>query len=381
MVVQSKKIQLKEFLPHVLGMLLFSNGFLHLSVSILLAFGLETQFLSILDGNIPFWKTSVRLSGVIIGFILAIWQFFNGVGIYRRKKKAVYSTILLLFLSSIKYLVFNSFPQVVFLNVFFFVFLVIAWNSFEKDNSEKMKNYQEFVACIAVVLALIYGVAGSYMLKKHYVGIDSILDAVYYTVITYSTVGYGDIFPKNAEAKLFTITMVLMGLGAGATAVSFIIGPKIESKVKGIFKIMGNMNNMKDHVILCGFSELSKAVVKQLKMHQIPYVIIDNTSELINAQQDEEYIIYRGMISSIKTFQDVNIKKAKAVIIAFERDPENVLATLTVKEALENLKNADKIKVITRIENEHNLEKARKIGVHDIISPSTLAAKSILDSL
>ena len=379
--ISQKKFTMKEFLPHVLGMILFANGFVHLAACIVLLFGIDVQFLSILDGGFPLWKTSIRYAGVVMGIFLAVWQFANGIGIYQRKKKAVYSTILILFLSSIKYMIFNSFPQMVFLNLFFLLFLIFTWKFFEKDNSESMKNYQETVAWLTVVLALIYGIIGSYMLRAHYTGIKTILDAVYYTVITYSTVGYGDIFPKNTEAKIFTITMVIIGLGAGATAVSFIIGPKIESKVKGILKIMGDMNHMKDHVILCGFSELSKAVVRQLKTHDIPYVIIDNSPELTHSQFDEEYIIFKGMISSVKTFEDVNIKKAKAVIIAFERDPENVLTTLTVKEALEHVKNAENIKVITRIENEHNLEKARKIGVHDIISPSSLAAKSIIGSL
>ncbi|GEM_PF-2352188 len=375
-----KKFSFNEFLPHVLGMILFCNGFLHITISILLALGIDTQFLVLIDSD-SLNKNTLRYIGIASGIIIGVWQFFNGIGIYKRHKRAVYSTVLLIFMSSIKYMVFNSFPQMVFINIFFLVFLILIWRFFEKDTSERMRTYQELVAWLTVALALAYGICGSYMLRNHYEGITTMMDAVYYTIITYSTVGYGDIIPKTTEAKIFTITMVLIGLGSFAATVTFIIGPKIESKVKGIFNIMGNLSNMKDHVIICGFSDLAKAIVKHLKLHDIPYVIIDNSLEAVSTQQDDNYIIFKGLISSVKTFEEVNIKKAKAVITVFDRDPENILATLTIKEALENVKHPENIKIITRIENENNIEKARKIGVHEIISPSSMAAKSIIGIL
>lgn len=375
-----KKYSFREFLPHVLGMLLFANGFVHIAISIFLVFGFDIDVLSAIDG-VALSKHYMRYVGVGTGIILGIWQFFNGIGVYRRHKRALYSTVLLIFLSSIKYVIFNSFPQMVFLNIFFLVFLILSWRFFEKDNSQGMKNYQELVAWLTVALALVYGICGSYMLRAHYEGIKTMMDAVYYTIITYSTVGYGDIVPITTEAKVFTITMVLIGLGSFATTATFIIGPKIESKVKGIFNIMGNLSSMKDHVIICGFSDLAKAIAKHLKLHDIHYVIIDNSMEVAPVAHDDAYIVFKGLISSVKTFEEVNIKKAKAVITAFDKDPENILATLTIKEALENVKHADQIKIITRIENENNVEKARKLGVHEVISPSSMAAKSIIGIL
>lgn len=374
-----KKFSFSEFLPHVLGMLLFCNGFLHIAISTLLALGIDIQFFILLDSDF-LMQTSFRYVGIASGIIIGIWQFFNGVGIYKKHKRAVYSTVLLVFLSSIKYMIFNSFPQMVFLNLFFLVFLILTWRFFEKDTSQRMKNYQELVAWFTVALALIYGICGSYMIRAHYDGIKTLMDAVYYTVVTYTTVG-GDINPITNDAKIFTMTMVIIGLGSFATTVTFIIGPKIESKVKGIFNIMGNLSSMKNHVIVCGFSDLAKAIVKHLKINGIPYVIIDNSLEAGNTQQEDNYIIFKGLISSVKTFEAVNIKKAKAVITVFDRDPENILTTLTIKEALEGVKHSENIKIITRIENENNIEKARKIGVNEIISPSSMAAKSIIGIL
>ena len=93
-----KKFNFSDFLPHVLGMLLFFNGFFHIIVSIFLVFGIDTTIMSLLDG-ISFSKHSVRYAGITSGIIIGVWQFFNAVGIYKRKKKAVYSTILIVFLS------------------------------------------------------------------------------------------------------------------------------------------------------------------------------------------------------------------------------------------------------------------------------------------
>ncbi|MEI6055948.1 MAG: hypothetical protein WCR55_07805, partial [Lentisphaerota bacterium] len=110
-----KKFSFNEFLPHVLGMILFCNGFLHITISILLALGIDTQFLVLIDSD-SLNKNTLRYIGIASGIIIGVWQFFNGIGIYKRHKRAVYSTVLLIFMSSIKYMVFNSFPQMVFIN-------------------------------------------------------------------------------------------------------------------------------------------------------------------------------------------------------------------------------------------------------------------------
>lgn len=101
-------------------------------------------------------------------------------------------------------------------------------------NSKTFSFYQ-FVVVITFLLAISYSVLGLYYLRDEFDGIKNISDAVYFTIVTFSTVGYGDIHPITEEAKLFTISIMIVGIGLFATIITVLAG-SIINKVTDKFK-------------------------------------------------------------------------------------------------------------------------------------------------
>ena len=106
--------------------------------------------------------------------------------------------------------------------------------AFNKKNSKNLSFYQ-FVVAITFLLAISYSLLGLYYLRDEFDGIKNISDAVYFTIVTFSTVGYGDIHLITEEAKLFTISIMIVGIGLFATIIT-VLASSIINKVTDKFK-------------------------------------------------------------------------------------------------------------------------------------------------
>ena len=92
-------------------------------------------------------------------------------------------------------------------------------------------------ALTGVLFTLGYGVLGSYVLGADFTPkLTNIIDAVYFAVVTMATVGYGDITPRTAEARLFCVSLIVLGLVVFATSLTAIIGPLIDNRMKKLLK-------------------------------------------------------------------------------------------------------------------------------------------------
>ncbi|ORU22119.1 potassium channel protein, partial [Francisella tularensis subsp. holarctica] len=104
---------------------------------------------------------------------------------------------------------------------------------FNKKNNKNLSFYQFVI--VTFLLAISYSVLGLYYLRDEFDGIKNISDAVYFTIVTFSTVSYGDIHPITEEAKLFTISIMIVGIGLFATIITVLAG-SIINKVTDKFK-------------------------------------------------------------------------------------------------------------------------------------------------
>lgn len=127
------------------------------------------------------------------------------------------------------------------------------------------------VAVLLLLLILTVGTFG-YMFIEH----GSFFDSLYMTVITITTVGYGEIIPLSPAGRMFTIGLLLAGVGL----VLYLVGEVTEYMVEGGLKrIMGRKNmekkvaGLKDHYIVCGFGRIGKVICKNFKENRLPFVI------------------------------------------------------------------------------------------------------------
>ena len=139
--------------------------------------------------------------------------------------------------------------------------------------SEVKLGYAQIVALFSVLFALGYGIIGSYALRAQFNNLETWIDAVYFTFVTYSTLGFGDIHPLTAEAKIFVISMIPIGVGSFITAIATLLGPALEKRLKGVLGIMKKFQHITNHVIICGYSNVSESVIDELQERDVPFLI------------------------------------------------------------------------------------------------------------
>jgi len=190
---------------------------------------------------------------------------------------------------------------------------------------------QRFAAAIlslAVIVAV--GTAGYAVLEHLPLG-----QAAYLTVITLTTVGYGDVVPHTPGGQLFTVVLILTGLGT----VLYLASIGAEIVIEGHLRDMLGRNAMqrgidalRDHVIVCGYGRLGRVVTDELRRNGADVVVVDadpgREAELKAA--DVPYEIGSALIDEV--LERAGIRRAKAIVIATPSDPDNVFITLSVRE-------------------------------------------------
>lgn len=182
-----------------------------------------------------------------------------------------------------------------------------------------------------VLAVLAYGIFGSYLLGGGFVPqIHDYGTATYFTVVTLSTVGYGDIVPKTHEARWFVISLLVIGLGVFASAIASTLGPKISGELQRLFKPKGNNVEHKDHVILVGEGAIALNTATELKERRVPFVQI--VSSRAEAAADETHTVVEGDASDDQVLRKAGIASARMVIAARDDDGENAFISLVAKD-------------------------------------------------
>ena len=229
-----------------------------------------------------------------------------------------------------------------------------------------------------IIFAMFYGTIGTYLLRHEFQGVHSIIDALYFTVITYSTVGYGDISPNSQAGKVFVMTMVGTGLIMFTTGIT-LIAYTMNTKLKGF---ISNINrgeiSMTNHIILVGYGILTRILIEQCKKDDQPYLVIDqsrNTDGDKQSSLDDEHLMLSPYPGHVDTLVRARTNEAKIIIVNFESDSDTILAIMSVAEYL--LQFTIRPKIIARIYYAENIEKAKKAGADEVVAPHLLAAKEI----
>ena len=200
----------------------------------------------------------------------------------------------------------------------------------------------------------------------------SLVDGLYMTVITITTVGYGEVFTLSPAGRYFTIVLIMVGVGL----VLYLFGKVTEAMVEGSLQsYMGRktmdkkLAGLKDHFIVCGFGRIGKVICQILHENKRPFVIIENNSAEIKAIQDLNYILLDGDASSDEALHKANIEHAKGLIAVVSSDADNVYTILSAKGINPNLF------VLARSSGSEGSEtKLIRAGADKVISPYYIGA-------
>lgn len=332
-----RALNLKRWFPHVpVALLVVVTGFAQLivtsgSLQRLVAATLSgTSLVSTVAGglHIP------HIRGVpqeAIGALLVIM----GIGMLWRSRLAWVLTFLLtlatvfLELSPLS----SASRSLIVFSLILLVLLVLFRRSFDRASLATGTLF----ALTGVLFAVGYGVLGSYVLGTGFKPpIRNVVDAVYFAVVTMSTVGYGDITPKTADARLFTVSLIVLGLAIFATSLTAVIGPLIDNRMRRLLQPKRSKMKRSAHIIVTGTGPLARSAVKAIEERGLHATAIWLAPRPEDLDQPEDLIIGDG--SDTDVLESADIADARAVLALSEDDAFNAFVVLAAKEMNPNVR-------------------------------------------
>jgi len=229
-------------------------------------------------------------------------------------------------------------------------------------------------ALLGVGSLLIYGTLGSLWFGAGYTPpIHSLPTAFYYTIETMSTVGYGDIVPHSLQARMFTVSMIVLGISVFATTLSVVIGPLIGGSLKRTLEGKMQREQRKNHYVIIGASSLAYAMWKELSSRGVPVTIIAPSGHPSPFPETADVITADATRS--ETLELAGVPKAKAVLTLRDDDAENAFAVLAVKEL------APGVKTIAGVNDVRHVNKIRRVQPDVLFAPQLLGSQLLARDL
>ncbi len=207
------------------------------------------------------------------------------------------------------------------------------------------------IGLVAVSVAIAYGTVGTLLLGDQFSPpVHDFYTAIYYTFVVLTTLGLGDILPVTTTARLFTVSVALLGIASFLGAITTFLGPALQQRMTKVVNAMESMEftGFANHTIVCGYTPLCSEFLKNQKKN-VPIVIIVRDLEVAMALKNEGYIVYREYADNIDVLRQAGLKKARHVYICSPDDAYNLLIALTIQKFKKQENLNCKITVIVNI--------------------------------
>jgi len=188
-------------------------------------------------------------------------------------------------------------------------------------------------------------------------------DAVYWSIITISTVGYGDVVPITIEGKLVTLVLVVSSFLVIAFGTSIITtGLSDRMEIIKENRVQSETSKMKDFVIVCGFGMMAKYFCEELLNVGKNFIIIDNNKDAVNSAKNLNYLAIHADATNMQTLEMMGINKGATSVIALTNDDAVNLSIVLSARALN-----ERIKIISRVNKSNSKKKFEIAGVNETI--------------
>ena len=321
--------------------------------------------------------------GVIMPIILGYLMILIAKGIYQRKR--AYWVLAVIFISLS---IFGDYTQdnhfsydfTFILHSIEIILLLVFRRQFNEKTSKRI-TFHQFIITLTFFLSIAYSVLGVYYLKDEFNGIHNIADAIYFTLVTFSTVGYGDIHPITDEAKMFTMSVMIIGIGFFASVVTLLAGSVI-NKISDKFKHQHGASLMNNHLIICGYTEITKCLIKEYFKSQVTDLVVIEKNYLqkfLNIDEEQQKHFIDAESHDYEALKKANLAKADAIFILNEKDSDNILTLLSIKEVLKDANKLPKISI--KLDKDESINIANNIGVDQIVSPTKTMAEILIKDI
>ena len=307
---------------------------------------------------------------VIAGAFLVMMS----LGLYLRSRLAWVISVATVALSVALSLVLKTLPfnGVSVYGVVVLILLLAGRRHFQKSSLAATSLF----AATSLASLLIYAAVGSYILGDQFSpNIRDIGSAAYFVVVTMSTVGYGDVTPRTPEARLFVVSIILLGVTVFATSLSALLVPMVTRRAQILNQLRGRFMKHSDHFIITSQSALARNTSKELRQRGKHVILIVDGEDGSQTRDLGHTDVVTGDPSSLDVLKRAHGQTAKAVLALSDDDAANAFVVLAAKEL------GDGVRTVTVVNDARNLERIRRVRPDLIIAPTILGGELLAMTL
>ncbi len=227
-----------------------------------------------------------------------------------------------------------------------------------------------FIAVLLIFLVIASGTIG-YSLIEHW----SLFDSLYMTITTLTTVGYKEVHDLTHPGRVFTVILILFGLGAMLYTLNFAARIIIEGEIKDVFgrkKLESVIKKLKGHYIVCGYGRMGKIICDELKRRGTPFVVVERDWA---GEPPEDVLIISGDATQDEVLREAGIDNASGLITVLPTDAENLYVVLSARGL------APSLNIVARAVGEGSEKKLLRAGANRAVSPYHIGALRIAHML
>ena len=221
-----------------------------------------------------------------------------------------------------------------------------------------------YIAVILLVFLLIIGVLGFKVISEY-----TWIDSLYMTVITITTVGFGEVQPLDDDAKIFTIFLILTSviiLGYAIKVITEYILTKNDFEELKQKKMQKQIDSYKNHIIICGYGRNGEQAAKKLLAYKKSFVVVEKNKDIIDKFQNELVPFVLGNANEDEVLYQAGIDRASTLISALPNDADNLFVVLSSRQINSELN------IISRASQETSYKKLKLAGANNVILPDRI---------
>ncbi len=230
------------------------------------------------------------------------------------------------------------------------------------------------LAVILLVFILVAGTIGYRVIERW-----TVLDSIYMTVITLASVGFMEVHELSNAGRIFTIVLILVGLGTLLYVISTVTAFVVEGELRNILRrrrMEKKIKALRNHYIVCGFSRTGKQIVGELEKSGKGFVVVERDPERLEMPGEEKEILSLvGDATSEQVLMDAGLEAARGLVTCLSSDQDNLFVVLTARRLNPDLR-------IVSLAVEENAEgKLRSVGADGVVSSHKIGGMRLASEL
>jgi voltage-gated potassium channel len=205
-----------------------------------------------------------------------------------------------------------------------------------------------------------------------------LLDSLYMTIITISTVGYGEVHEIGPGGRVFTVLLIIFGVSIITYMVSLVVETLIAGEIRSVLgrrKVGKRIKSLRDHYIICGYGRIGSIICKELTHKAIPLMVIEKDGQVLDQLEQDKILYMDGDATNEETLLEAGIEKAKGLVTVVSSDAENVYICLTARGL------NPRLYVLSRAEDEASERKLVRAGANKVILPYMLGGRRMVQAI